>query len=172
MRQTLLKFNLDLRARTLRAVRCFFYQNDYLEIETPYRIPAPAPEAQIDPQPTGSWYLHTSPELCMKRLLAAGYPRIFQICRSFRQKERGRRHLPEFSLLEWYSAGQAYEDMMAQCERLIQTVARETGRGDRLRYQGQVVDLKSPLAPDAGGRGIPAFCPGGVANGCRAGHFR
>jgi elongation factor P--(R)-beta-lysine ligase len=136
--------NLRLRARIIRTVRQFFAENDYLEIETPIRIPAPAPEAHVDAQPSGNWFLQTSPELCMKRLLAAGYPRIFQICKCFRRGERGRRHLPELTLLEWYTAGADYKGMMTQCEALICAVARQAGFGDVLRYNGQRIDLTPP----------------------------
>jgi len=79
-RQTRIKKNLWLRAAIIRAVRQFFIENDYLEVETPCRIPSPAPEANIEAEASGDWFLQTSPELCMKGLLAAGYPRIFQIC--------------------------------------------------------------------------------------------
>jgi lysyl-tRNA synthetase class 2 len=136
--------NLQLRARVLAAIRRFFMQNDYLEVETPIRIPAPAPEIHIDAQPCGRWYLQTSPELCMKRLLAAGYPRIFQLCRCFRRGERGHRHLPEMTLLEWYTAGADYNDMMDQCEALIGYTARQSGCGDFLIYQGNRIDLTPP----------------------------
>jgi lysyl-tRNA synthetase class 2 len=88
--------------------------------------------------------LHTSPELCMKRLLAAGYEKIFQICRCFRKGERGGRHVPEMTLLEWYAAGLDYLDLMIQCEQLIGFVAARTGIGRRLVYQGQTVDLTPP----------------------------
>ena len=94
--------------RILRSIRDFFHRRNYLEVETPCRIPAPAPELYIDAEPAGAWYLQTSPELCMKRLLSAGFPRIYQICRCFRRRERGARHLPEFTLLEWYTAGAGY----------------------------------------------------------------
>jgi lysyl-tRNA synthetase class 2 len=80
----------------------------------------------------------------MKRLLAAGYPRIFQICKCFRRGERGRRHLPELTLLEWYTTGADYNGMMTQCEALIGAVARQAGFGDVLRYQGQRIDLTPP----------------------------
>ena len=113
-------------------------------METPIRIPAPAPETHIDAQPSGSWFLQTSPELCMKRLLAAGYPRIFQICKCFRRNERGRRHLPELTLLEWSTAGTNYNGLMAQCEALFGSVARVAGSGDMLRYHGQRIDLTPP----------------------------
>jgi len=143
-RQTRLMPNLRLRARIIQAVRRFFIEHDFLEIETPHRIPAPAPELYIDAPPAGDWFLHTSPELCMKRLLAAGYSRIFQICRCFRQGERGQRHVPEFTLLEWYRAGFDYRDMMAQCEQLIGYAARETGFDDSLTFQGRTIDLNPP----------------------------
>ena len=143
-RQTACLQNLRLRARIIQTVRQFFAEHDYLEVETPIRIPAPAPEAHIDAQPSGDWYLQTSPELCMKRLLAAGYPRIFQICKCFRRGERGCRHLPELTLLEWYTAGADYNGMMTQCEALIGSIARLAGPGDVLRYQGQGIDLTPP----------------------------
>ena len=64
---------LWLRARMIQAVRGFFTQRGYLEVETPLLIPAPAPERHILPIPIQDRFLHTSPELCMKRLLSAGY---------------------------------------------------------------------------------------------------
>jgi lysyl-tRNA synthetase class 2 len=142
--QKIKKKNLWLRAQIIQAVRSFFIDNDYLEIETPIRIPAPAPEVHIEAEASGDWFLHTSPELCMKRLLAAGYPRIFQICRCFRQKERGRMHLPEMTMLEWYGAGNNYFDMMDQCEKMIRFAARRAGFEDYLVYQGKSIDLKAP----------------------------
>jgi lysyl-tRNA synthetase class 2 len=143
-RQAALEKNLQLRAEIIQAIRSFFTENGYLEVETPYRIPAPAPEAHIDAQPSGKWYLHTSPELCMKRLLAAGYSQIFQICRCFRQHERGSKHLPELTMLEWYTAESTYKEMMDQCEALIRFIARKTGLGKFIIYQGHKIDLRSP----------------------------
>jgi lysyl-tRNA synthetase class 2 len=143
-RQHFIRRNLILRAKTLQAVRLFFIQNDYLEIETPVRIPAPAPETHIDAQHSDGWFLHTSPELCMKRLLSAGYPRIFQICRCFRKQERGRMHLPEFTLLEWYTAGHTYLEMMIQCEQLIRFVAGAAGQTDSIAYRDKRIWLSSP----------------------------
>jgi lysyl-tRNA synthetase class 2 len=143
-RQQQIMANLERRARLLAAVRTFFYSADYLEVETPLRIPAPAPEAHIDPVASGDWYLHTSPELAMKRLLAAGYPRIFQICRCFRQGERGRRHLPEFTLLEWYTANEDYRHMMAQTEALVREAALRLTGHPRLVYRDRTIDLSAP----------------------------
>ncbi len=144
MRQSAIKQALGLRARIIEMIRRFFRENGFLEVETPLRIPAPAPESHIDALPSGDWFLHTSPELCMKRLLAAGYPRIFQICRCFRGEERGSRHLPEFTLLEWYCAEIGYVEMMDQTEDLIRFVAHHAGFKDRIIYQGEPIDLRGP----------------------------
>jgi lysyl-tRNA synthetase class 2 len=143
-RQTQIRENLILRARIIDSIRSFFTKNGYLEVETPVRIPAPAPEGHIDPEPSGEWYLQTSPELCMKQLLAAGYDRIFQICKCFRSRERGHRHLPEMTLLEWYTAHADYDHMMNQCEALIRFVAFELRGTSRLTYQGDPIDLSAP----------------------------
>lgn len=144
-RQTSLQKNLQLRARIIQTIQNFFIDNDYLEVETPVRIPAPAPEAHIDAVESGDWFLQTSPELCMKRLLAAGIPRIFQICKCFRYGERGRLHLPEMTLLEWYRADSNYLDLMDECEALINTIARLNGsQEDILVYQGKEIKLIPP----------------------------
>jgi lysyl-tRNA synthetase class 2 len=143
-RQTLIKKNLHLRAGILSAIRRFFSQTGYLEVETPCRIPAPAPETHIDTEPSGTWFLQTSPELCMKQMLAAGFPRIYQICKCFRQKERGCRHLPEMTMLEWYEAGSNYLDMMKTCEDLICAIAAAVGHNDFMFYQGRRIALAKP----------------------------
>ncbi|MDD5307779.1 MAG: EF-P lysine aminoacylase GenX, partial [Deltaproteobacteria bacterium] len=69
---------LEARAAILRALRAFFEGQGFLEVETPVRAPHPAPERHIEPEPSGDRFLITSPELHMKRLLAAGYERLFQ----------------------------------------------------------------------------------------------
>jgi lysyl-tRNA synthetase class 2 len=143
-RQFQIRKNLEKRARIICAIRRFFIENDYLEVETPLRIPAPAPETHVDVPPSGDWVLHASPELCMKRLLAAGYPRIFQICKCFRQNERGQKHLPEFSMLEWYAAGTGYLNMMETCEQLVAFAARSIGVEGALIYQGRSIALDKP----------------------------
>ena len=143
-RQRGVKTNLIQRARLVSAVRHFFDEAGFLEVETPLRIPAPAPEANIDAQSSEDWYLHTSPELCMKRLLAAGYEHIFQICHCFRRHERGGRHLPEMTLLEWYETGASYTHLMARCEALVLSVADRLGHGTELRYGDADIDLTPP----------------------------
>jgi lysyl-tRNA synthetase class 2 len=81
----------------------------------------------------------------MKRLLSAGYARIFQICKCFRGRERGHRHLPEFTILEWYCAEIGYQAFMDQCEDLIRAVATALfGNTEVLTYQGHSVNLSKP----------------------------
>jgi lysyl-tRNA synthetase class 2 len=80
----------------------------------------------------------------MKRLLAAGYERIFQICRCFREGERGSSHLPEFTLLEWYRAGTDYRGLMDECEELLLKVSMTLGFGKAIQYQGKTIDLTRP----------------------------
>ena len=131
---------LEKRARIVQTIRAFFVERGFLEVETPHRIPGNAPESYIDAMPADGWFLHTSPELCMKRMLAAGYPRLFQLCRVWRQGERGSKHLPEFTLLEWYRAEADYHSLMEDCEELLNSLipVGSLSRG------GETVNLSPP----------------------------
>jgi lysyl-tRNA synthetase class 2 len=132
---------LQQRARILQGIRHFFVQKGYLEVETSHRIPTPAPESHIDAIPSDTWFLHTSPELCMKRMMAAGYEKIFQICRCWRKRERGGLHLPEFTLLEWYRAEADYHSLMEECEQLIRSVAITLELGQKIIFRGLDISL-------------------------------
>jgi len=114
------------RAALLARIRACFAAANVLEVDTP----ALAPSAVSDPNiesfvVTGSaishkpLFLHTSPEFCMKRLLAAGYPDIYAICRVFRDGEAGSRHQPEFTMVEWYRLGFSLDDIIDDALRLI-----------------------------------------------------
>ena len=135
---------LELRARMTQAIRTFFETNGYLHVETPCLIPAPAPEAHIDAIRAGNCYLQTSPELCMKRLLSGGFSRIFQICRCFREKERGALHLPEFTMLEWYRTGIDYTGLMEECEDLFLFIREGLHLQEPVCYRGREIDLSPP----------------------------
>jgi lysyl-tRNA synthetase class 2 len=128
---------LTERAAIIQKIRNFFIHRGYLEVETPHRIPANAPEAHIDIVASGAWALHTSPELAMKRLLAAGYEQLFQLCRVWREGERGQYHLPEFTLLEWYRTGVDYHALMTECMELFFVLVPE----GKLSRQGRMIDL-------------------------------
>jgi len=132
---------LEIRSRLLQAVRRFFIDRDFIEVETPLRIPGPALELHIDAEPCGDLYLRTSPELHMKRLLAAGEKRIFQVGPCFRRGERGPRHRPEYTMLEWYRADADYMDMLVDTKALVGAVFEEVLGTTSLTYQGRPVEL-------------------------------
>lgn len=127
---------LAFRARVLRGIREYFFTRNVLEVETPalsrgvsldchidvfsarfhalgYPRPSSASDAMAAPAPgDGTYYLQTSPEPHMKRLLCHGFPDIYQIAKAFRNGERGERHNPEFTMLEWYRKGFSLADLM------------------------------------------------------------
>lgn len=139
-----IKPNLERRAVTLDFIRDFFNKQNFLEVETPVRVPAVAPEPYIIPIESDGWFLSTSPELHMKRLLAAGYERLFQFSRCFRKGERGRWHNPEFTMLEWYRAGADYNVIIRDIELLITGLAKKLGFKKVINYAGIAIDIRPP----------------------------
>ncbi|MCL2281435.1 MAG: EF-P lysine aminoacylase EpmA [Dehalococcoidia bacterium] len=139
-----IKTNLEHRAQIYDLVREFFRGRGFLEVETPVRVPAIAPEINIAPLQSDGWYLITSPELHMKRLLAASYKQIFQISHCFRKHERGRLHNPEFSLLEWYRTDANCTDTISDTEQLVSTLIQKLQSSNILHYQGQSIDMQLP----------------------------
>ncbi len=135
---------LKTRSLVVQAIRDFFCSQGYLEVDTPLLCPTIIPEAQIDPVSVDGYFLQASPEMCMKRLLSNGFDRIFQICKSFRKNERGSRHLPEFTILEWYTKNNTYIDLMRQCFELINFIAAELKIGDTISYQGKSINISTP----------------------------
>jgi lysyl-tRNA synthetase class 2 len=135
------KEHVLLRSRVLRSMRDFFEEQGFAEVETPVRIPCPANEFHIDAPPSGDWYLRTSPELHMKRLLAAGLPRVYQVGACFREGESGHRHSAEFTMLEWYRAEVASDAIMGDAISLLRKVVRDVTGGSEIRFAGHVVEL-------------------------------
>jgi len=130
---------LHLRAQVLQTIRQFFLQRGVLEVETPLLGQSCAPENHIEPfclaTEAHTWrYLQASPELSMKRLLAAGYGAIYQISKAFRANEQGRFHAPEFTLLEWYRPGWDHHALMNEVDELLQTVLGCV-QAERLTYR-------------------------------------
>jgi len=120
---------LEQRAGLLAAARAFFAERDVLEVETPVLGAHATTDTFIDSlqeQRTGYW-LRTSPEHHMKRLLAAGAPDIYQIGKVFRAGERGARHEPEFTMAEWYRRGFDLDTMIAETCEFIATLANTVG---------------------------------------------
>ena len=119
---------IEARAAIRRAVRLWFEGQGFLEVETPARVFSPGQEVHLEAIPAdGTRYLITSPEYHMKRLVAAGLPRIVQICRCWRGGERGNHHEPEFTMIEWYRAGASLDEIARDCEALIEVAARAVG---------------------------------------------
>lgn len=135
--------NLELRAQVLRSIRAFFEEKDFLEVDTPIRIPAPALEEHIDAVFSEKSFLRTSPELHMKRLLAAGYSRIFQMGPCFRREEQGRIHHPEFTLLEWYRAESDEEEILADTQALLQRIVSDLLARKFLNTKGLTLHVKN-----------------------------
>ena len=133
--------NLKVRSELMRAVRDFFCSGDFLEVSTPVKIPAPAPEEYIESIPCGGDFLRTSPELAMKRMLCSGVERIFQLGPAFRAEERGRKHREEFTILEYYAAGWDYRKLAGFTAAMLEHAARRILGGVRLIYGGGEVDL-------------------------------
>lgn len=135
---------LELRSRLLGALHAFFGEREFLQVETPVRVRAPALEDYIDAEPSGTAWLRTSPELHMKRLLAAGYERLYQIGPCFRQGECGRRHRPEFTLLEWYRLRADWRDILDDTVELLNRVAQAVTGSVVCQFRGLRVDLGAP----------------------------
>jgi lysyl-tRNA synthetase class 2 len=140
------------RGRIAAAVRAAFADWGFIEVETAALQVSPGNEAHlhgfateaIGPDGARSpLYLRTSPEFACKKLLAAGETRIFDFARVWRDRERGALHAPEFTLLEWYRAGEPYETLMEDCAALL-ALAAETAGVRALTFRGAAVD---PFAP-------------------------
>jgi lysyl-tRNA synthetase class 2 len=133
------------RAKIVARVRAFFDSRGFLEVETPTLLPSPGLDVHLSAFEVGAArgvrYLSTSPEYQMKRLLADGWPRIFQIAKAYRKDEVGERHSPEFTMLEWYRAPAGVEDVMRDTEQLVAAVT-----GGAVRLEGRTIDARPPLA--------------------------
>jgi len=134
-----------LRATMLERARLFFQEQDVLEVDTPALSRAAVSDPHIESisaslalDRTRTYYLHTSPEFCMKRLLCAAYPDIYQVCKVFRDKEAGRTHQPEFTMVEWYRLGFDLERIIRDTINFIATVLHDETLPDcalHLNYQ-------------------------------------
>jgi lysyl-tRNA synthetase class 2 len=139
---------LQARAAIVRGLRLWFEVAGFVEVETPALQASPGNEAHLHAFATeavglGSertpLYLRTSPEFAAKKLLAAGEPRMFELARVWRNRERGPLHHPEFTMLEWYRANAPYEALMTDCAGLLALTA-EAGKTNAFTWRGLSID--------------------------------
>jgi lysyl-tRNA synthetase class 2 len=139
---------LEARARVRSALRRWFEDEGFLEVETPARVPSPGQEPHLDAIPSGDLWLVTSPEYAMKRLCAAGYEKIVSMGKCWRADERGPHHEPEFTMIEWYRANEPLARIADDCEALVRLAAAAVADAGADRAAGQGV-ARLPDAPFA-----------------------
>src|ERR1700730_4799055 len=136
------------RGRIVAALRAWFAAEDFIEIETGALQMSPGNEPHLHafaptlaaPDGTASpFYLRTSPEFACKKLIAAGERRIVEFAKVFRNRERGALHVPEFTLVEWYRAGEPYQALMTDCAALLARAAEAAGTKE-FSFRGRVAD--------------------------------
>jgi len=182
---------LEQRSRLAAAVRAHFEAKDFTEVDTAILQVSPGNETHISAfgtelvAPSGeksTLYLHSSPEFAAKKLLASGLPRLFTLTHVFRNRERSALHHPEFTMLEWYRAGEAYERLFEDCSELLAAAGRAVG-ATIFRFRGATaditkkpeiltvcaafaryarIDLAATLTDPAEGRAALAACAGGL----------
>src|ERR1700738_1607869 len=139
---------LTARSAITRAIRAWFDEQGFVEVETAILQVSPGNETHLHAPRTellgcggarATRYLRTSPEFACKKLLAAGEEKIFELARVFRDRERGELHLPEFTMLEWYRANATYDAVMADSMVVIAHAAQATGIG-RFSFRGRSAD--------------------------------
>src|ERR1700746_1612378 len=136
------------RMRMAAALRQFFAARDFVEVETATLVPSPGNETHLHAfatdlmAPAGTrtpLYLRTSPEFACKKLLAAGERRVVEFARSFRNRERGVLHHPEFTLLEWYRASEPYDALINDCIAIVREAAH-VAQTRQFRFRGRTAD--------------------------------
>lgn len=145
---------LSARTRVVKSIRNFFDVAGFLEVETPQMVGLPGMEPHLTPFKTQlidqagkqtDMYMITSPEYAMKKILVSGAEKIFQICRSFRNRETDSElHNPEFTLLEWYRAYASYEEIMKDTEDLVEYAVRAENGKAEINFKGNIVDVAAP----------------------------
>jgi lysyl-tRNA synthetase class 2 len=149
-----LRRNFLQRAEIIFAIRNFFRERDFLEVETPTMVAHPGMEPNLDLFTTEvvrndgvkfPAYLITSPEYACKKLLAAGFERIFEIAHCYRNSEPwSEQHNPEFTMIEWYRTGVDYRTLMEDTEQLVQTLAEKLFGRTVIEFREQRLDVSTP----------------------------
>jgi lysyl-tRNA synthetase class 2 len=152
------------RSQIVQAIRQFFVDRGFLEVETPMMHPIPG-GAAARPFVTHhnaldmELYLRIAPELYLKRLVVGGLEKVFEINRNFRNEGMSTRHNPEFTMLEFYEAYRDYRDLMDLTEELLREVAQKVLGTTVVTYQGETIDLGAPFARLTMAEAIHRFNP-------------
>ena len=134
-----------MRARALSVIRAYFTEQRFLEVVTPVRVSAPGVDRNVEALRAEGGFLITSPEHHLKRLLAGGLPRVFELAHCTRGGELGPLHEPEFTMLEWYRAFAGQEDVMRDTEQVVERVVRSLTGSTRVAFaDGRRVDVRPP----------------------------
>ncbi len=151
-----LKDNLLVKAQVLKAVRDFFQEEGFTEMDTPTLVSFPDPSPfnevlELETLDHDRLFLTPSPEFFLKKLLVAGFKNIYQITKAYRdQQEKDPLHLREFTILEWYRSGKDYLDLMKDCENLIGFILKTLGRENRLTPPWPRITCKEAFAKYSG----------------------
>ncbi|QQR88560.1 MAG: EF-P lysine aminoacylase GenX [Myxococcales bacterium] len=139
--------HIETRAR-IPGLRTWYSEQDYLEVQTPSMVPSPGTEVHLDAfvveAAKNKRFLCTSPEYQMKRLLSAGFDRIYQVAHCFRAEELGSLHEPEFCMLEWYRTQSTLDDVLKETERLIASIHQRLQGSTTLTWKDKRFDLSPP----------------------------
>lgn len=136
---------LEARSRALSTIRGVFRRGGFVEVDVPLRVRMPGQDLHVDALTAEGGYLATSPEHHMKRLLAGGMPRIYQLAHCFRAEEQGALHEPEFMMLEWYRAFAGQDAIIQDTERVVCAVVKELAGRERVDVAGRRVSVRRPF---------------------------
>src|SRR5213082_2324756 len=143
------RVDFELRTRVVTAVRRHLDEAGFLEVETPVLQPRYG-GGFAEPFVThynaldADYYLRIATELYLKRLIVGGLEKVYELGKDFRNEGLSYKHVPEFTMVEWYEAYTDYRDQMERVERLIENVALDTTGGTKVAYRGHDIDLKAP----------------------------
>ncbi len=141
--------DFELRTRMVTAIRRYLDGQGFIEVETPVLQPRyggafAEPFVTHHNELDRDVYLRIATELYLKRLIVGGLEKVYELGKDFRNEGVSFKHLPEFTMIEWYEAYADYRDTMARIEELVETVARETTGGTAVSFRGHKIDLKAP----------------------------
>jgi lysyl-tRNA synthetase class 2 len=140
----------NMRSLIIQQIRMFFYEQGYLEVETPMMHPIPG-GASAKPFITRhnalsiDLYLRIAPELYLKRLLVGGMEKVFEVNRNFRNEGISQKHNPEFTMLEFYELYKDFNDYMKLTEDLIQVLNKNLTENDQIQYEDKKISMKPPF---------------------------